>query len=79
MPGPLDLELWTMTVDGVVNSKGVGVGITKPSPFAHYERSRSIKLDYPLSNNQAEYEAPIIGMIWALSEGIQVIKDYIDS
>lgn len=58
-----------MTVDGAVNSKGVGVGIVITSPNEHYVETQSIKLDYPLSNNQAEYEALIMGMVWALSAG----------
>lgn len=68
-----------MTVDGAVNSKGVGVGIVITSPNDHYVETQSIKLDYPLSNNQAEYEALIMGMVWALSAGVQVLKVYSDS
>lgn len=50
-PNPLNKEIWTMMIDGAVNSKGVGVDITITSPTAYYERARNIKLDYPLSNN----------------------------
>lgn len=49
------------------------------SPSEHYEESRSIRLDYSLSNNQAEYEALILRLLWALEVGIDVLEVFSDS
>lgn len=38
-----------------------------------------IHLDYPASNNQAEYETLIRGLQWALEAGIKSIVVYSDS
>lgn len=65
-------------VDGAVNSKGVGIRMIITSPHDKYKGYRSIKLDSHPSNNQAEYEAFIIGMTWALATGIQALKAYSD-
>lgn len=50
-PPSVKEEVWTMMVDRAVNSKGVGVGIAITFPSQKHERVRSVKLDYPLSNN----------------------------
>lgn len=78
-PKSRKLDTWSIKVDGVVNSKGVGIGMVMTSPHGKYEGSQSIKLDSHLSNNQAEYEVLIIGMVWALTAGIQALKLYSDS
>lgn len=66
-------------MDGVVNSKGIGIGMVMTSLHGKYEEYRSIKLDFPLSKNQAEYEALLRGMAWALSANIQSLIAYSDS
>lgn len=49
------------------------------SPHDKYEEHQSVKLDFPLSNNQAEYEALLMGMAWALSVEIRSLRAYNDS
>lgn len=68
-----------MMVDRAINTKGVGVGITITSPSGQHERVRSVRLDYPLSKNQAEYKALIIWMQWALDTGIDSLRVISDS
>lgn len=69
-------DIWSIKVD---NSKGVRIRMVITSPHRKYEGYQSIKLDSSLSNNQAEYEALIIGMTWALATGIQALRAYSDS
>lgn len=68
-----------MIEDSIVNAKGAGVDITMRSPSGQYEEVWSIRLDYPLSNNQAEYKGLIIGMQWALDTNIKVLEVFSDS
>ncbi|CAN6688307.1 unnamed protein product [Malus baccata var. baccata] len=52
---------WTMCFDGSSTSSSVGVGIVIQSP--HNDRWYfSLKLDFDCTNNQAEYEALVIGL-----------------
>lgn len=53
---------WTMFIDGSVNVRGVGVRIVMKSPSEEQVDYKSIRLDYPASNNQPEYEALIQGL-----------------
>lgn len=79
IPTSTEEETWIMMVEGVINAKGVRVGITTKSPSGQHEKVRSVKLDYPLSNNKAEYEALIIGMQWALDAGVSSLIVFCDS
>ena len=56
-----DLPIWRMSVDGAANAQGSGVGLILTSP-------EGIDIEYALrfgsraSNNEAEYEAVIVGL-----------------
>ncbi|XP_068312432.1 uncharacterized protein [Pyrus communis] len=52
---------WTMHFDGSSTSTSAGVGIVIQSPD-HYRWYFSLKLDFGCTNNQAKYEALIIGL-----------------
>ncbi|XP_068304279.1 uncharacterized protein [Pyrus communis] len=52
---------WTMHFDGSSTSTSAGVGIAIQSPD-HCRWHFSLKLDFSCTNNQAEYEAFIIGL-----------------
>ncbi|KAB2604032.1 hypothetical protein D8674_042381 [Pyrus ussuriensis x Pyrus communis] len=52
---------WTMHFDGSSTSTSAGVGIAIQSPN-HCRWYFSLKLDFSCTNNQAEYEALIIGL-----------------
>ncbi|KAL0416694.1 UNVERIFIED_CONTAM: hypothetical protein Slati_3501300 [Sesamum latifolium] len=51
---------WTMFVDGSSTSSKSGVGIVIKSPEADY-MEYVITLEFPASNNEAEYEAILLG------------------
>ncbi|CAN6700431.1 unnamed protein product [Malus baccata var. baccata] len=52
---------WTMYFDGSSTSTSAGVGIVLQSPHQHHWFF-SLKLDFDCTNNQAEYEALVIGL-----------------
>ncbi|KAM1013559.1 hypothetical protein ACFX2C_043670 [Malus domestica] len=52
---------WTMYFDGSSTSTSAGVGIVLQSPHQH-RWFFSLKLDFDCTNNQAEYEALVIGL-----------------
>ena len=60
---------WTLHVDGASSSKGSGPGaiLEKESEIIN---ELSLKLDFPVSNNQAEYEALIAGLKLARDVGV---------
>lgn len=70
---------WTLMVDGAINSSGIGVGIVLISLNQQHIEKRSINLQSTLSNNQAEYEALIIGMTWAHKANKTALSAYSDS
>jgi ribonuclease HI len=61
---------WRMSFDGACSTSGSGVGIVLKSPdkvvYPH-----AIRLEFPCTNNEAEYEALIQGMILALEMNIE--------
>ena len=58
---------WALHVDGASSSKGCGAGVILEKE-GEIIVELSIKFDFPVSNNQAEYEASIIDM--KLAKGI---------
>ena len=52
---------WTLHVDGASNSKGSGARVILEKE-GEIIIELSIKFDFPVSNNQAEYEALIAGL-----------------
>ncbi|XP_072071984.1 uncharacterized protein [Arachis hypogaea] len=59
---------WKLHVDGASNQTSGGVGIILESPTGViYEQS--VKFEFPVSNNQAEYEALLGGLILAREVG----------
>ncbi|PKI61223.1 hypothetical protein CRG98_018371 [Punica granatum] len=52
---------WRMYFDGAVNSTGSGIGAVLISPDGHYYPVVA-KVDFPCTNNVAEYEACILGL-----------------
>ena len=56
--GPLS---WKVYVDSAANQKGFGVGIVLVSPEM-ITIEKSLKLDFLVTNNEAEYEALLMGM-----------------
>ena len=69
---------WEVHVDGASNQKGLGVGlILTSSKMVIIEKS--LRLDFPATNNEAEYEALLEGMAMVQRMGGKSIKLFSDS
>ena len=53
-----DLPIWRLSVDGVANSQGSGVGLILTSPNG-IDVEYALRFRFQASNNEAEYEAVI--------------------
>ncbi|XP_073154139.1 uncharacterized protein [Henckelia pumila] len=71
-------ELWKIFVDGSSCQSGCGAGIVIISPWGE-ETNISIRLDFKASNNEAEYEALLLGLKAARNLGISRANLYSDS
>ncbi|GJZ92831.1 reverse transcriptase domain-containing protein [Tanacetum coccineum] len=56
-----NLEEWTIYTDGASSLKGVGVGLVLVD-LAGVEYTYAIHLNFPSTNNEAEYEALLAGL-----------------
>ncbi|XP_074326869.1 uncharacterized protein LOC141664814 [Apium graveolens] len=61
---------WILLVDGAVNNGGAGAGIVLMSPEGHHMMN-AIYFKFYATNNDAEYEALIIGLKIALEMGVR--------
>ncbi|PKI67877.1 hypothetical protein CRG98_011735 [Punica granatum] len=67
-----------MYFDGAVNSTGSGIGVVLISPDGRYYPIAA-KVDFPCTNNVAEYEACILGLQVAIDfkvKGLEVFDDF---
>ena len=62
-------EGWILNVDGALNYKEVGIGLILTTPIASII-NQSLTLSFPTTNNEAEYEAVMAGLIMAMILGI---------
>ncbi|KAL0434157.1 UNVERIFIED_CONTAM: Retrovirus-related Pol polyprotein from transposon opus [Sesamum latifolium] len=69
---------WTMFVDGSSTSSKSGVGIVIKSPEADY-MEYAITLEFPTPNNEAEYEAILLGCKLIHAAGARRVHAYSDS
>ncbi|XP_074346394.1 uncharacterized protein LOC141685175 [Apium graveolens] len=94
-PGPQDLipeeqlirtpGKWRLFIDGSVAGTKCGSGLILSSPEG-FEICQAIRFDFPLMNNEAEYEALLAGMelarsleakhLWAFSDSMLVVKHF---
>ena len=59
--GAIEVQRWKMYFDGAINNRGAGIGvilITLGGEMIPMEK----RLEYEVTNNQAEYEAYIFGL-----------------
>ena len=56
-----DEAKWELFVDGASNSKGLGAGIVLISPEG-LVLEQAVRLRFSASNNEAKYEAMLIGL-----------------
>ncbi|XP_010658094.1 uncharacterized protein LOC104881059 [Vitis vinifera] len=75
---PRGEEWWTLQVDGASWSSGFGVGLLLQSPTGE-QLEQAIRLGFPASNNEAEYEAILSGLDLALAPSVSRLRVYSDS
>ena len=56
-----DSPSWKVYVDGAANQRGVGVGLVLVSP-EKITIEKSLRLGFSATNNEAKYEALLMGM-----------------
>ncbi|XP_074313841.1 uncharacterized protein LOC141649037 [Silene latifolia] len=71
-------DIWDLYLDGASNYMGYGVGILLISPTGKHVPV-SIKLDFNVTNNAAEYEACLLGLRSALDLGVKKLLVHGDS
>ena len=71
-------EWWTLRVDGASRSSGSGVGLLLQSPIGEH-LEQAIRLGFPASNNEAEYEVILSGLDLALALSVSKLQVYSDS
>ena len=69
---------WEVYVDGASNQKGSGVGLVLISPEKIIVE-KSLRLDFSAMNNEAEYEALMMGMAMVQRMGGKLVKVFSDS
>ena len=72
------LPTWEVYVDGASNQKGLEVGLVLMSP-EKVVIEKSLRLDFSATNNEAEYEALLVGMAMVQKMGGKSIKLFSDS
>ncbi|BFG16938.1 hypothetical protein CerSpe_032120 [Prunus speciosa] len=59
-------DMWQLRLDGASNQKGAGAGVVIITPDGTL-LEQAIRLGFPASNNEAEYEALLAGRAWQRS------------
>ncbi|XP_076952010.1 uncharacterized protein LOC143625606 [Bidens hawaiensis] len=70
--------LWLLYTDGNSNGDGSGAGLIFISPEGN-ELTYAIRLEFPSTNNEAEYEALLAGLRMAQRIKVRHIKAHVDS
>ena len=71
-------KMWKLLVDGASNRHGAGLGIVLISPDGLVVE-QAVNLGFPVSNNEAEYEALLVGLKSALYMKATELMVYSDS
>ena len=69
---------WKVYVDGVANHRGFGVRLVLISP-ERITIKKSLKLGFSTTNNEAEYEAVLVGMAMVQKMGGKAVEILSDS
>ena len=78
MSNELIPDTWILYVDGSTHSKGTGLGVVIQSPTGD-TMEQSFQCTFRATNNEAEYEALIIGMRLLVELGAQDVEVRCDS
>ena len=69
---------WSVHMDGSSNKQAGGAGVVLLSPEGDVVKCM-IRLDFPTTNNEAEYEALVVGLDLARATGATSVVIYCDS
>ena len=69
---------WELYVDGATNQRGLGVGLVLVSP-EKITIEKSLRLNFSVTNNEAEYETLLMGMMMVQKMGGKAVKVFSDS
>ena len=69
---------WELYVDGAANQRGSGVGLVLVSP-ERITIEKSLRLNFSATNNEAEYEVLLMGMMIVQKMGRKAMKVFSDS
>ena len=69
---------WELYVDGAANQRGSGVGLVLVS-LEKITIEKSLRLSFSTTNNEAEYEALLMGMMMVQKMGGKAVKVFSDS
>ena len=69
---------WEVYVDGAANQRGSGVGLVLVSP-EKITIEKSLRLSFWATNNEAEYEALLMGIVVVQKMGGKTVKVFSDS
>ncbi|XP_023921857.2 uncharacterized protein LOC112033305 [Quercus suber] len=72
------ISSWTVYVNGAVNQQGSGVGLVLIS-LEEVIIEKSLRLGFSVTNNEAEYEALLIGMAMVNKVGGKTVEIFLDS
>ena len=72
------LPTWEVYIDGASNQNGSGIGLVLISP-EKVIIEKSLRLDFLATNNEAEYEALLIGMAMVQRMGGKSVKLFSNS
>ena len=73
-----DLPIWKLSVDGASNAQGSGTGLILTSPEG-IDIEYALRFGFQASNNEAEYEAVIVGLNLAHSLEVDQLEVCSDS
>ena len=73
-----DLPIWRLSVDGASNAQGSGAGLILTSPEG-IDIEYALRFGFQASNNEAEYEAVIVGLSLAHSMEVDQLEVCSDS
>ena len=69
---------WELYVDETANQRGSGVGLVLVSP-EKITIEKSLQMSFSATNNEAEYEALLMGMMMVQKMGGKTVKVFSDS
>ena len=73
-----DPSSWRVYMDGVANQRGSGVGLVLVSP-EKITIEKSLRLGFSATNNEAKYEALLMGMAMVQKMGGKIVEMFSDS